>query len=1483
MLRLKSSLPAKTEAILFLVLAVTALLTSPAKSRAAGPTPAAGQTSAAAPAEPSVRLTGHTVPQVLDGRAMRVSHYDPEQKLRLVLAVQPPHMAEEEQFLAELQDPNSPNFHHYLSSEEWDARFAPSVEDEQKVVDWAESQGLTVTHRFENRLLVDLEAPVSLIEKVFGVSIDNYQFGNEVDFANDRDPLLPASLSGIVYSVQGLSNIQRMHGSLPESDLVKGSDYAPGPVYQEAGSGRGDGDPVKFAALAAHPARTNGLTPELSNDKLDPSDIYSSQVYNYGALQALGHCCNPHNDSGGSPPDSSIAIAGFGTFLGSDLAGFASAYGLSYYWNALDIDGTFTCPSGKTTCPSGETTQDVEWSTATANNPSSSKLTAHVWSYQGANENWSTYTDMYNFMLTDGYARVFSTSWSCTENYGCPYNVIVSQHNIFNKMVGVGWTLIAASGDRGAADDCSANLPPKGQPQLNPDAHTSVAYPASDFDFVAAGGTQYDLYTNGDYWYEVGWQGGTSIGSCASNGGGSGGGVSVYFGQPYWQSSLSGLGKMRLSPDISLNALGIGQNEFINGSMSGNANGTSVSAPEWAGFFAQENAYLAAIGSICGSNGTTACEPIGNPAPYLYYEGEHKNAQHDPFYDMISGCNSNDATQQDKLKYFCTAPGYDMVTGWGSANMLQLAWALNWEIIPARGEPYITWSGPATNKWYNTNQTVSWTIHDYEPSGSTPGSGIAGETQGWDGIPADPSSEPHGGGGNSFYSGPQFPNGSQGCLAFEPNGCSGGVSQGCHTAWARGWNNQGWSTAGSVASGYPESYGPLCYDTVAPNFSVTLSPAAPNAAGWYTGPVSVTMSANDPGGSGASGVANIYYGVGTNACQTYNTGGCVNAPTSFSVSNQAITGLVAFAKDNAGNFSSVYTTTLSIDYTAPATTAGLSGALNGGVWDNAITIALKATDNVSGVQATYYTLDGGAKTVYTAPFQVATIGTHTLDFWSVDYAGNVEKTNVDTFQVVSSTATALAASPSPSVNGQTVNLKATVSATLSGTPSGSVTFIGGGKTLGTVALSNGAATLSTPALPVGSDSLAAVYSGATGYLASTSATVTQIVHETTTTALASSKASSTYGSPITLTATVKPSISGTPTGSVTFYAGAAPLATETLNSAGVASLKIANLGAGNDSLSARYGGDPTYNGSVSPFLIETVAKAASTTALTSSVSPSSYGAPVILTVTVTSSAGTPAGTVTFLNNGSPVGQAALSGGKVSLTTTQFPAGSTTITASYGGSADFSASTSTTLTQVVDAASSTTIMTSSANPATYGKPVTLTAKVAPGTSGIPTGTVTFLVNSASIGSGTLAGGYATLTTSALSAGTQSITASYGGSTDYLSSASSPYSLTVNPAATTITLASSANPSTAGSAVTFTATVASSAGTPTGTVIFLSNGTSLGTGTLSGGVATLTTSALGTGTHSITAAYGTTGDFKGSTSAALSQMVNAAAAKPKKDEK
>ena len=190
-----------------------------------------------------------------------------------------------------------------------------------------------------------------------------------------------------------------------------------------------------------------------------------------------------------------------------------------------------------------------------------------------------------------------------------------------------------------------------------------------------------------------------------------------------------------------------------------------------------------------------------------------------------------------------------------------------------------------------------------------------------------------------------------------------------------------------------------------------------------------------------------------------------------------------------------------------------------------------------------------------------------------------------------------------------------------------------------------------------------------------------------------------------------------------------------------------------------------------------------------------------------------------------------------------------------------------------AVATTISLASSLNPSTFGQSVTFTATVKSTTTGTPTGTVTFKDGTTVIGTGTLSTGVAKFTTKSLAVRAHSITGVYGGSVNFKATTSAVLTQTVNKAATSTTLTSSPNPSTAGQAVKFTATVkATTSGTPTGTVTFKDGTTTLGTGTLTGGVATFTTSTLTKGSHSITAVYGGSSSYLGSTSPVVTQTVN-----------
>jgi hypothetical protein len=246
----------------------------------------------------------------------------------------------------------------------------------------------------------------------------------------------------------------------------------------------------------------------------------------------------------------------------------------------------------------------------------------------------------------------------------------------------------------------------------------------------------------------------------------------------------------------------------------------------------------------------------------------------------------------------------------------------------------------------------------------------------------------------------------------------------------------------------------------------------------------------------------------------------------------------------------------------------------------------------------------------------------------------------------------------------------------------------------------------------------------------------------------------------------------------------------------------------------------------------TVNQDSTTTAnVSSSLNPSTYGQSVTFTTTVTANppgAGTPTGTVTFLDNGTAIGTDALSGGSASFTTTTLPAGPHSISASYCGDANFEPSSGAAQGQPVDQASTNlAAVSSSASPSVFGQSILLTTTVtvvAPG-AGTPTGTITFLDGSDPIGTAQLSGGSASLAIASLTIGDHSITASYGGDSNFIGSSSSAVTQTVNLDDTTTALAASLNPAPFPETVTFTATVTANSpgsGNPTGTVTFLVDG-------------------------------------------------------------
>jgi hypothetical protein len=580
-----------------------------------------------------------------------------------------------------------------------------------------------------------------------------------------------------------------------------------------------------------------------------------------------------------------------------------------------------------------------------------------------------------------------------------------------------------------------------------------------------------------------------------------------------------------------------------------------------------------------------------------------------------------------------------------------------------------------------------------------------------------------------------------------------------------------------------------------------------------------------------------------------------------------------------------FTATVSTPATGAGTPTGTVSFLDGST-------SLGSPVTLSGVTAALTTsaLPVGAAQSITAVYSGDTVfGTSTSS--ALTYTVNTANTT-----------TVLNVSPaSPSVYGQSVTYTATVTpvAPGTGTPTGTVTFADGGTTLGTGTLNgSGVATYTTTSLSVGSThSITAAYGGDGNFASSaTSAPLTYTVGQASTTStLISSANPSTAGASVTFTDTVAPVApgAGTPTGSVTFKDNGTAQGTPVPLSSGVATYTTTALPGGANPITAVYSGDANFIASTSSTVNQQVQAPTSFTTTVNGGSSATVASGTAATLAESSIPATAAGSVVFSYVSSSttttlctISLTGAAGEPTSCTTatsltpgTYSPIGAT-FTPAAGSSFNGSNSTNTVALTVSKSNTTTVLSVSPSSPSVYGQSVTYTATVAPvaPATGTPTGTVTFADGSTTLGTGTLNGsGVATYTTTSLSVGsTHSITASYGGDGNFAASTSTALTYTVGQASTTSTLTSSANPSTTGASVTFTDTVAPvapGAGTPTGSVIFKDNGTTVGSVAplTTSGVATYTTTTLPAGANAITAVYSGDTNFIASTSSAVNQQV------------
>jgi len=445
----------------------------------------------------------------------------------------------------------------------------------------------------------------------------------------------------------------------------------------------------------------------------------------------------------------------------------------------------------------------------------------------------------------------------------------------------------------------------------------------------------------------------------------------------------------------------------------------------------------------------------------------------------------------------------------------------------------------------------------------------------------------------------------------------------------------------------------------------------------------------------------------------------------------------------------------------------------------------------------------------------------------------------------------------PILTTSTVQVAASI-ASPNVTLTGNVTFLLDGNPVGTAALVHNQAKLILPStLAAGVHTLSATWPGDATYAALTlNGKLSVIAKYPVDLTLASTLAASGFQNKIQFK-TAASSIYGTPTGSVSFWDGTTALGTMALTN-GQATFTPPLLHVARHTITAKF--LPTGNwGAASEYMTQEILKTTPTLTLTPTKSTYYAMEPIPLTVTMKPSTNPPTGTIDVLGHFPPVhlsGPATLSNGVANLIVRMDTPGPDSISTEYNGDSDYNEGSAGKNLKITINSTTSTLSASPANTAPYGNHVYFTAKTLCTTvpSLVPTGTTSFYDNGKLLGRNTVTSGSSTYLISTLAIGTHTIQAVYDGDVAYAPSTAPTISFTITKPATVVTLAATPNPVQSGKSVAIVASVAS-ATAPTGQVQFYDGSKTLGSPiTVSlKATATLNTSSLTIGSHSITAKY------------------------------
>ncbi|MGE5289681.1 MAG: protease pro-enzyme activation domain-containing protein [Micromonosporaceae bacterium] len=460
--------------------------------------------------------------------------------------------------------------------------------DAESLTAWLKAEGFEIEGVSADNTSIYASAPVAQIQKSLEVQMVRVNRDGFTYTAARNAPSLPVPVGEAVQAIGGLQPFRQAH---------KHSRRRP-PRNSNRGSFGGAGD----AAPGPSPSVSNS-PPYLTREIL--------KAYNADGLN----------------------LDGSGQTIAILIDTFPADADMQTFWEQNNLPVTLSqiekinVSGGQLPPPEGEETLDAQWTSGIAPGATIRIYATGSLQFTALDRALDRIIDD---IPTQPGMRQLSISLGLGETYlNGPGGEVATEHQKFLKLAAAGVNVFVSTGDAGSNPDDTGH---------SPTGPTQAEYESTDPCVIAVGGTTLKLAPDGTVASEVGWSSG-------------GGGKSMYFPRPPWQTGSGVSGRRRLVPDISATAdPEDGGFVVLNGHVH-QFGGTSWSAPIWAGF-------CALINSARGK----ASKP---PLPFL----------NPLIYPLATSCFRDVQTGSNGI-YHATE-GYDLVTGLGVPNVQELVQALS--------------------------------------------------------------------------------------------------------------------------------------------------------------------------------------------------------------------------------------------------------------------------------------------------------------------------------------------------------------------------------------------------------------------------------------------------------------------------------------------------------------------------------------------------------------------------------------------------------------------------------------------------------------------------------------------------------------------------------------------------------------------------------------------------------------------------------------